>query len=185
MKHIALVAVLMLAVAPGCSKSHAAPRKDTPTTTKSAAPTPKAAPTPAASAAAKKEAPSSATKAPAVELKLASVANQMKYNKTKLTVKTGAKVHLEFHNNSTLAVLPHNWVLVKPGTEAKVAKAELANKAQGYVAPNPDIIAHTPLAEKGKTVDVTFTAPAPGTYPYICTVPGHYMVMHGQLVVTP
>ena len=120
-----------------------------------------------------------------MEIKLASVANEMKYDKTKLTVKAGETVHLEFHNNSTLDVLPHNWVLVKPGTEAKVAKAELSHKAEGYVAPNPDIIVHTPLAEKGKTVDLTFTAPKAGTYPYICTVPGHYMSMHGQLVVTP
>jgi azurin len=186
MRNVILVAALALAVAPGCSKkSHASPRKDTKTNTqKSAAPTPAPAPKPAAPASAA-QAPSSAEKGPTVELKLDSVKNQMKYDKTKLTVKTGAKVHLTFHNESTLDVLPHNWVLVKAGTEAKVAKAELASKADGYVAANPDIIAHTPLAEKGKTVETTFTAPAPGTYPYICTVPGHYMVMHGQLVVTP
>jgi len=185
MRHVILVAALALAVAPGCAKkSRASQHKDTPESTqKSAAPTP--APKPAASASAT-QAPSSADKGPAVELKLDSVKNQMKYDKTKLTVKTGAKVHLTFHNESTLAVLPHNWVLVKPGTQAAVAAAGLKKgKEAGYIDPGPDMLAHTPLATAGKTVDVTFTAPAPGTYPYICTVPGHYVVMNGQLVVTP
>ena len=187
MRNVILVAALTLAVAPGCSKnSHASPRKDTPSSTqKSAAPTPAPAPKPAAPASAK-PAPASADKAPTVELKLASVKNMMKYDQTKLTVKTGAHVHLVFHNNSTLDVLPHNWVLVKPGTEASVAAAGLAKgKDEGYFAPGPDVLAHTPLATAGKTVSTTFTAPAPGTYPYICTVPGHYVVMHGELVVTP
>lgn len=188
MRHVILVAALALAVAPGCAKkSHASPRKDTPESTqKSATPKPKAAPNSAASAAPAKPAPASANKGPAVELKLDSVKNQMKFDKTKLTVKTGATVHLVFHNESTLDVLPHNWVLVKAGTEAAVAAAGLAKgKEAGYIAAGPDMLAHTPLATAGKTVDTTFTAPAPGTYPYICTVPGHYVVMHGELVVTP
>ncbi len=187
MRHVILVAALALAFAPGCTKkTHASPRKgNTPTTQKAATPTPTPAPKPAASAAAP-AASTAAAAGPAVELKLDSVKNQMKYDKEKLTVKTGAKVHLTFHNESTLSVLPHNWVLVKDGTQAAVAAAGLAKgKEAGYIDPGPDILAHTPLAEAGKTVEVTFTAPAPGTYPYICTVPGHYVVMHGQLVVTP
>jgi azurin len=34
------------------------------------------------------------------------------------------------------------------------------------------------------TADVTFTAPAKGTYPYICTFPGHYQTMKGVMTVT-
>jgi azurin len=30
---------------------------------------------------------------------------------------------------------------------------------------------------------VTFTAPAAGDYPYICTFPGHYMTMRGVMHV--
>lgn len=120
------------------------------------------------------------------ELEIASVGNQMKFNKETLTVKEGEPVHLTFHNNSTLDVLPHNWVLVKPGTEAKVAADGLAKgKEAGYLDPaSKGLMVHTRLADKGKTVDVTFTAPAKGKYPYICTVPGHYVVMHGTLIVT-
>ena len=36
----------------------------------------------------------------------------------------------------------------------------------------------------GETVDVSFKAPAAGTYPYICSFPGHLAAgMKGSLVV--
>lgn len=101
-------------------------------------------------------------------------------------MKTGQKVHVTFKNVATMAVLKHNWVVTKPGTEAKVAEEGLAaGEAQNYVVPGENVIASTKLAAGGQTVDVTFTAPAPGTYPFVCTMPGHYVVMKGKLVVTP
>jgi len=41
------------------------------------------------------------------------------------------------------------------------------------------------LVEPGTSGETTFTAPAAGTYPYICTFPGHYLMMKGVLTVTP
>jgi azurin len=102
----------------------------------------------------------------------------MAFNKTALSVPTGAEVHLTFKNNSTMSTLPHNWALVKPGTEASVAASGLkyGDKA-GYIdVTNHDLLVHTPMAKQGESTDVTFTAPDPGTYPYICT---------GVLTVTP
>jgi azurin len=122
-----------------------------------------------------------------VEIEIASVANTMTYDKTALTVPTGAEVHLTLRNKATMSTLPHNWVLVKAGTEASVAAAglKLGDKA-GYIdVSDHDMIVHTPLAKPGETSDVTFTAPEPGKYPYVCTVPGHYMMMKGTLTVTP
>ena len=129
---------------------------------------------------------SAAPEAKTVELEIASVGDTMFYDKKTLTVPTGAKVHLTLKNNGKLAVMQHNWVLVKPGTEAKVALAGMEKAPDaGYVVPSDDVLAYTPLAPPQKTVDVTFTAPAPGDYPYICTFPGHYVVMKGVLTVTP
>jgi azurin len=90
-------------------------------------------------------------------------------------------------NNATMSTLPHNWVLVKPGTEASVAAAGLKLGDQaGYLdVTNKNALVHTPMAKPGESSEVTFTAPDPGTYPYICTVPGHYMMMKGVLTVTP
>src|SRR5512140_2464615 len=59
--------------------------------------------------------------APKIEIQIASVGNEMKYDKTALTVPTGAEVHVVMKNNGTVDVMSHNWVLVKTGTEAQVA----------------------------------------------------------------
>jgi azurin len=122
-----------------------------------------------------------------VEVQIASMANTMTFDKTALTVPTGAEVHLTFKNNATMSTLPHNWVLVKPGTEASVAAAGLKlGEPAGYMdVRDKDVLVHTPTAKPGDSSDVTFTAPDPGKYPYICTVPGHYMLMKGVLTVTP
>ncbi len=140
-----------------------------------AVPAPPPAPTP------------SAAPAPHVEIQLASVANTMAFDKTKLSVPAGAEVHLTLKNNATMATLPHNWVLVKPGTEASVAASGLKlGEPAGYIdVRDKNMLVHTPLSKPGETVEVTFTAPEAGSYPYICSFPGHYMMMKGVLTVTP
>jgi azurin len=180
-----LLATLTLAL--GCSKSddsqkNVAPASTPPPATTTSAPMPSAAPSPAPSVIA-----SARPVGPTIELQIASVANTMVYDKIKLTVPTGATVHLTIKNNATSATLTHNWVLVKPGTEAKVAAdgLKLGEPAGYFDVHNTDALAHTPLAKPGETAEVTFTAPAPGDYPYICTFPGHYMMMKGVLTVTP
>jgi azurin len=111
----------------------------------------------------------------------------MAFDKTKLSVPAGAEVHLALKNNATMATLPHNWVLVKPGTEASVAASGLKlGEPAGYIdVRDKNMLVHTPLAKPGETVEVTFTAPEAGSYPYICSFPGHYMMMKGVLTVTP
>jgi azurin len=139
------------------------------------------------------EAPKPAETAPPkpaqhVELALATVANTMAFDKTKLSVPAGAEVHLTIKNNATMATLPHNWVLVKPGAEASVAAngLKLGEPAGYFDVRDKNALAHTPMAKPGETTEVTFTAPTePGDYPYICTYPGHYMMMKGVLTVTP
>jgi len=80
---------------------------------------------------------SAAAPAPVVEIEITSVGNTMAYDKTKLSVPTGARVHVTLKNNGTQDVMRHNWVLVKPGKEASVALDGLTKAADaGYVAPS-------------------------------------------------
>ena len=147
--------------------------------------TPKATPPPPTAAPPPTPAPSEVP-VQKVEIEISGVANTMTFDKTKLTVPTGAEVHLTLKNPATMATLPHNWVLVARGTEAKVAAEGLAKAPDaGFIIEGPNVLAYTPLAPPGKSSEVTFTAPAPGAYPYICTVPGHYMKMKGVMTVTP
>ncbi len=178
---VVLAAPLASVLLAACGKSEAVPTSASASATQAspAVPTaPKAEPAPTPTA----------KPVPHVDLQIASVANTMTYDKSKMTVPAGAEVHLTFKNNATMATLPHNWVLVKPGTQASVAAAglKMGDKA-GYVdVRDHDILANTPQAKPGDTVDVTFNAPDDaGDYPYICTTPGHYVMMKGVLTVTP
>ncbi len=121
------------------------------------------------------------------ELNIASVGETMAYDQTSLTVKAGQKVHLVLTSHATSQAMKHNWVLVNPGKEAEVATAGMtAGESKNYVQPGDgNVLAHTPISQPGGQTEVTFTAPAAGTYPYICTYPGHYQTMHGTLTVTP
>jgi len=185
MRTLIIMAILTSSLAAaGCGKSNdgtsGTPPPSATATAVAPAATPQAPSTPSVTASA---VPVAAKK---VELEIASVGDTMFFDKKTLTVATGDLVHLTLKNNGKLAVMQHNWVLVKKGTEAKVALGGM-EKAQdaGYVVPSDDVLAYTPLAPPQKTVEVTFTAPAPGDYPYICTFPGHYVVMKGVLTVSP
>ena len=182
--HVAVLVTALagLAAAAGCNKAKADSNNANPNAAATAA-------TEIAPAAPKPEPTAVEPAKPAqhVELEIASVGNTMAFDKKALTVPTGAEVHLVFKNNSTMSTLPHNWVLVKPGTEASVAAAglKLGEQAGYFDVRDKDALVHTPMAKPGESSEVTFTAPDPGTYPYICTMAGHYMLMKGVLTVTP
>ena len=56
--------------------------------------------------------------------------------------------------------------------------------APGYIPNDPGILAATPIADPGTQTQTTFTAPSqPGNYVFICTFPGHYLMMKGVMIV--
>jgi azurin len=127
---------------------------------------------------------SSAGLAQAKTLNIASVGETMTYDKTALEAKAGEQVTLVFKNNSKTSNLEHNWVLAKPGTEAAVAQAGIvAGAAKNWFEKTADVIANTKMVKPGQTDKITFTAPAAGEYPYLCTFPGHAAMMKGVLKV--
>lgn len=105
---------------------------------------------------------------------------QLKYQETTLEAKAGAEFTVNFANQ---APVQHNWVLVEPGQEQAVATASASKNG------DPSGIAGVisggkPIAGSSETLKVP--PQEPGTYPYICTVPGHYAAgMKGELTVTP
>jgi azurin len=166
------IATLALACLAGCKEKQAQANESAPP---AAAPAPEKPPEPAK--------PKEVEK-PARVLNIASKGNRLEFDITKLTVKEGERIRLVFENKATLEVMPHNWVLIRPGTADKVGAAgQEKGEAGDYVDPTPDVLAYTPMAKHGQTVEVTFTAPPAGTYPYICTVMGHWLSMKGELVV--
>jgi azurin len=82
----------------------------------------------------------------------------------------------------------HNFVLLKAGTNITgfANEAASAGEAVDWI-PNDgaQVIAHTKMLGGGQTDVITFEAPEPGTYDYICSFPGHSGMMRGTLTVAP
>lgn len=100
---------------------------------------------------------------------------------------TGERLTLEFKNPD---LVPHNFVLARPGSLASLG--DQVNKlisrpgaaARHYVPDSPDVLVWTDMVNPGQEFTIHFDAPAtPGEYPYFCSFPGHWQVMHGVLEV--
>ncbi|MEO1266746.1 MAG: azurin [Myxococcota bacterium] len=114
--------------------------------------------------------------------------DQMMYDTKKITVKGGQKVKLTLKHNGKMAkeAMGHNFVLLKKDVDLQAfATKAMAAKATDYIpAEMKDaIVAHTKLLGGGQSDTITFDAPEPGTYKFLCTFPGHYGLMQGDFVV--
>ena len=47
----------------------------------------------------------------------------------------------------------------------------------------PEVMVNTILLGGGEETTIEFEAPASGTYPFICSFPGHYALMQGTFIV--
>lgn len=120
------------------------------------------------------------------EVVITPVGNEMRYEVTEFTVQAGQEVKIVFRNTATSPAMHHNVVVLQDQESIeRVGMAALeAGEANEYIPEDDAIIAHTPMSAPGETVEVTFTAPEePGDYPFICTFPGHYMLMQGTMHV--
>lgn len=113
----------------------------------------------------------------------------MKFNVSEITAKPGEALGVKLTNIGSLpkAAMSHNWVLLKPMTDAEIAKFATAamSKAPEYLPEDKSgILAHTKMLGAKETDTIEFKAPTePGEYPFVCTFPGHYALMKGKLIV--
>ncbi|MCH7225463.1 plastocyanin/azurin family copper-binding protein [Haloferula sp. A504] len=117
--------------------------------------------------------------------------DQMQYDKKEITAVEGQKVTIKFKHIGKLpkAAMGHNVVILKSGTQIAPFAMKCAPAAANDYIPEDEeskslIIAHTEMIGGGEETEVTFTAPAAGEYPYLCTFPGHFGVMNGKFIVT-
>ena len=109
----------------------------------------------------------------------------LKFSLAAFDVKAGARVKLDFANVSDML---HNLVVVKPGTAIKVGEQAMRMGLEGakleYVPRTDDVLFYTSVLEPEKSQTIYFVAPTtPGAYTYVCTFPGHYLVMQGTMRV--
>ena len=115
------------------------------------------------------------------------IPERMLYDVTEFTVKANQPVKLVL-SNSDLTM--HNLVISKPGTLEIVGKAgnEMAKDVNGlkknYIPKMSEVLWSTPQLKQNTSHTLRFNAPKePGDYPYLCTFPGHWVIMKGVMRV--
>ncbi|MEZ6057099.1 MAG: GDSL-type esterase/lipase family protein [Planctomycetaceae bacterium] len=125
-------------------------------------------------------------------VRIGCVPERMKFTVERIDVLPGQPVKVVFVNSDAT---DHNLLFVQPGTLADVGIA--ANEmAKDRKNANSDFIPETErdkIIEAGHMIGPTrraqievlrFNAPTePGVYPYVCTFPGHWVIMNGVMIV--
>ncbi len=113
--------------------------------------------------------------------------DRMQFDLSEIKVEAGQTVVLTLKHVGKLpkAAMGHNWVLLKQGVDIQTFGAAASKAAGNEYIPEgtDDVIVHTKLIGGGQETTIEFTAPEAGTYDYICSFPGHYAMMKGQLIV--
>jgi putative heme-binding domain-containing protein len=127
--------------------------------------------------------------APAAEVILRTVPNRMVFDRTRVYVEAGKPVVLVVENRD---IMPHNLVVATPGSLVEVGLAaermagEADAQARGFIPRSGKVLHALPLVEPGGVGRLAFRAPREaGEYPFACTLPGHWRIMNGVLVVVP
>ena len=112
--------------------------------------------------------------------------DQMKFDKKIIRVNANQKVSLTLNHNGRFPAssMGHNFVLIKKDVDVN----EYALRAAGarnseYIPEGDNEIAYTKMLGGGESDTITFDAPEPGTYVFICSFPGHYQLMMGEFIV--
>ncbi|MEN8736183.1 MAG: plastocyanin/azurin family copper-binding protein, partial [Akkermansiaceae bacterium] len=121
-------------------------------------------------------------------VKVGTIPERLLFTKTEFTVTSGQPVKLVFANTDATE---HNLLILAKDTpiqEIGEAANEMARDPEAaqkqYLPDDKRIIHATRMLKKGQSQTLRFTAPTePGTYPYLCTFPGHWTIMKGTMIV--
>ena len=119
------------------------------------------------------------------EIEIKAIAG-LKYDLTRIKVKPGERIKLTLTNVDDM---DHNLVITKPGARTEVVDAsnKLAENgpSQNYVPLSDKVLWSVRIVTPGQSAYIIFQAPSKeDIYPYVCTLPGHGLVMYGVMYVT-
>ncbi len=111
----------------------------------------------------------------------------LRFDPPRFEVKPGHEVIISLENLDSTDQM-HNFVLAKPGAREALVNASMLLAEKGpaleYVPPSTEILVHSALLGPDKKAALRMTMPtSPGVYPYVCTFPGHGLVMYGAAYV--
>ena len=106
----------------------------------------------------------------------------LQYDKPRFEVQPDQEVMLTFKNSDEMA---HNLCIVAPGKRLEIVQAALSLPPDSnYIPKNKSVLWHTKVLKPDESAVLTFKAPGKkGIYPYVCTFPGHGLIMYGAMYV--
>ena len=113
--------------------------------------------------------------------------DQMKFDTNEIKVPVGEKVTLTLKHSGKMdkAVMGHNWVLLKQGTDLVAFATEAGQAAETDYIPESgkeNVIAFTKVLGGGESDTIEFTIDEAGTYDFLCSFPAHFAMMKGKLI---
>jgi azurin len=109
----------------------------------------------------------------------------LRFDPPRFSAEPGQKLVIELENEDS-SHQSHNFLLIRPGKLKEIVESAMAlgekGPAQSFVPQSSDILAHSTVLDPEKQSRISVDLPSePGVYPYVCTMPGHGMVMYGAL----
>jgi azurin len=112
---------------------------------------------------------------------------QLKYDVESFRVRPGATVRLTLKNTDEMQ---HNLLILAPGENKPLEVAQRAwalgadAVKKAFVPDGPDVLFHTRVVDPQQSDTITFMTPEKeGSYPFVCTLPGHAFSMKGVMQV--
>ena len=128
-----------------------------------------------------------ARQAPGARAVTIEAGKNLSYSVRSFKVRAGEPIRLTFINPDAV---PHNWALIKPGHAGARRRPGQQDHRRARRGQPP---LHSPHRRRARLhrhrraarpVHDLFPRPnEPGRYPYLCTFPGHWMVMNGEMIV--
>ncbi len=119
---------------------------------------------------------------------LNTVPQKMAYDQTTIHAMAGQKIALTLNN---IDQMPHNLILIEKGSlEAfgKLVDSFLEDPKAAdmeYIPESRYVISATRMLDPEESETIEFQVPdEPGVYPFLCTFPGHWRLMQGELIVS-
>ncbi|MEM1295628.1 MAG: plastocyanin/azurin family copper-binding protein [Verrucomicrobiota bacterium] len=111
----------------------------------------------------------------------------LRFDPVRFTVKRGEMIELKLENHDPNDQ-PHNFVLIKKGTLSEIQAASMVVGAdsmeKGFVPDSDAVLVKSGLLNPDEKETIKFQAPKEkGIYHYVCTFPGHALIMYGALYV--
>ena len=119
-------------------------------------------------------------------VKVKSTVGTLMYDAKEFTVAAGKPVAIIYENPDALQ---HNLIVAAPGSyEALGAAADRMMTApdgfaKSFVPDMPEVLAKCKLLDPAQKAVIKFTPAEPGDYPFLCTFPAHWRLMHGVIHV--